>query len=201
MAYLHHIFDHTTDAVTPRAGNLLVAQPLLEDDYFERSVVALISTDADDGAVGITLGYKSGSTIGDVLPDTAVGRDLPVYIGGPLMDDHLFYVHTVGKDFDPQSKYIGNGLWLGTTPSVAIKAVGLGILPAGDFRFIVGYSGWSKGQLEQEIDDDTWAVATSNLDGHRLLELDGSSLWKYAVTSFGDRYRHWLLYPRLPISN
>ena len=206
MKNIADIFDHSTENRTPVPGSLLVAEPFLHESFFERAVIALISLSDTKGYMGIVLGNESTATLGDLLPnETTLGRaaKCPVYIGGPMGEDRLFAIHTLGNQFDPEGHFLGNGLWLSADIDTVIEAAGSGGADIGAFRFFNGYSGWTAGQLEEEIDNNVWALTDPEheLDGETLLSLDGNRQWQYAVRALGPRHRHWLLHPRTPQSN
>lgn len=206
MKTIADLFDHTTENRRPENGTLLVAEPFLHESYFERAVITLVDTDIEKSQMGIVLGNKSTATLGDLLPEgqkLGSAAKCPVYIGGPMGDDRLFAIHTLGKHFDPDGYYLGNGLWLAADIDLVIEGARNGGFDIGAFRFYNGYSGWSRGQLEEEISNNVWALTDSDrtLDGQLLLTLDDDRLWQYAVRSLGKRHRHWLLHPRQPQSN
>lgn len=190
------LFDHSTANDSPETGRLLVAEPFLHDEHFERSVIVPVTIDPADGVMGLVLGHKSDMTLGEIVDCVDEDCSIPVYLGGPMGQDTLFYIHKLGTDFDPDSKPLGNGLWLGSYAQSALMAACLKIFPENSFRFFLGYSGWTPGQLEREIKEDTWAMTTDTLSADTLLTLDGDKLWNYAVRSLGERFRHWLLHPR-----
>lgn len=202
MNKIKDIFDHTTDNVVPEMGRLLVAEPMMRDEYFSRAVVAPVTMDDNDGVMGIVLGNRSEYVLSDFLDNVIGGDHIPVFTGGPMSHDHLFVLHTLGTAFEKEARPLGNGLWLSANVEQAILAVEAAIFPGNPFRFFIGYAGWHVGQLEREIRENTWAVTEPDtLSGQELLSTEGNRQWQYALSSFGDRYRHWLLYPRVPFSN
>lgn len=202
MEKIKDIFDHSTDNVKPEVGRLLVAEPMMTDPNFSRAVIAPITVDHTDGVMGIVLGNRSALTLSDILDTTGSAGNIPVYTGGPMGNDHLFVIHTLGQSFEAEARPLGNGLWLSSKPDHALLAAEAEIFPNESFRFFLGYAGWTPGQLEREINEDTWAVTERDvLSGKQLLSTDENAQWRYALSSFGDRYRHWNLYPRIPFSN
>lgn len=199
------IFDHTTDNRPPALGSLLVAEPFLRESYFERAVVAPVTINDTDGVMGIVLGNSTGSTLGDLMGRDEAGpaADTPVYLGGPMGDDRLFAIHTLGPTLDPEARPLGNGLWLAADIDMVITAAGINTFSPGSFRFFNGYSGWTPGQLEDEIGRHVWALTdpANPLAGTALLAADDDRQWQYAVRALGPRYRHWLLHPRRPQAN
>ena len=90
---------------------------------------------------------------------------------------------------------------LAASEKEAIKRyVELGGPVEGRMKFIVGYSGWGKGQIASELKRHDWAVL--NQGDRNLLMGDGDDdQWRDAVARFGNRYRLWLNMPSDPTNN
>ena len=93
---------------TPKKGCILVSKPLINDGFFEQSVVYLTAHDAE-GSLGFTLN-KVSSLIAQDFIDEFSGRDT-IFYGGPVEQDALFYLH--GYDKLPGAVEVGNSLYLG----------------------------------------------------------------------------------------
>ena len=137
-----------------RRGQVLLAHPLLEDDNFQRGVI-LIADHDHQGTVGFVLNDATKY----LLPDALKGDwpTLPLHIGGPVDQDSLFFLHC-RPDIIPGSHSIDGFLHWGGEYEVMQSALRNGQLPSGHIRFFAGYSGWSPGQLEAEIDEGSWAI-------------------------------------------
>ena len=70
---------------------------------------------------------------------------------------------------------------------------------SGKVKFFLGYSGWSEGQLAQEISGDSWAVG--NADDEYLFSANGDAFWKRSVNRLGSSYKNWNQFPRDPRLN
>jgi putative transcriptional regulator len=66
-------------------------------------------------------------------------------------------------------------------------------------RFFAGYSGWSPGQLENEIAEKSWIV--TSLDDYQIMRSDSSSIWQESLESLGDVYKTWSNFPSNPAFN
>ena len=143
--------------MSPLVGRLLVATPLLDEPTFRRTVILLLDHN-DEGALGLVVNRPLEVDVSAVLPawqayTTDPGR---LYQGGPVqVDSALGLVAVPGADEDPLGvkRIIGSlGLVdLDTPPEVVAGSV------AG-LRIFAGYSGWSGGQLEAEIEQGAWYV-------------------------------------------
>lgn len=133
-------------------GTLLVSTPALFDPNFRRTVI-LVGEHGEEGAMGLVLNRASEMTVGDAVPDLAeiAGPGAPVYVGGPVQPQAVLVL----AEFDDPS-------------AAATLVVGdIGFARAdGDLehlaratrraRVFAGYSGWSPGQLEDELEEDSW---------------------------------------------
>lgn len=125
--------------------------------------------------------------------------NVEVYSGGPVDGDRLFMLHTLGKQVEG-SVEIANGIYVGGELTDIAAAVSSGAAVTGEMRFFVGYSGWGKGQLEDEIEGNFWAVSR-DYDPELLLTGSGTHYWREEVGRLGERYRSWLMIPENPSDN
>lgn len=146
------------------AGQFLIAMPSLTEPPFSRGVAFLCQHD-EDGAVGLLVNRLSEYRLGDVLaqmklacndPDTA---DLPVLIGGPVQQERGFVLHREAGRWE--SSYRINEQWSVTTSRDILVAMAAGEGPR-QALMALGYAGWSAGQLEQELKDNTWLTVEAN---------------------------------------
>ena len=78
----------------PIQGSLLVSEPFLLDSYFKRAVV-LLSEHDEKGTLGFILNKPTDVKLNDAVDDFP-DFDVPLYFGGPVETDTLFYIHTIG---------------------------------------------------------------------------------------------------------
>lgn len=158
--------------LTTLAGQLLLAHPVLEDGNFKRTVVLLSSHDGD-GAMGVVLNRPLDRQLGELNTDFALSplAGVPLYFGGPVESDQLILVtwHWIPAEQAFQ-------LHFGVEVEKATAMIGM---PGVTMRGFLGYSGWTKGQLENELKHDTWLV--SPVEGDWLIKHDGVSLWRAMV--------------------
>lgn len=181
------------DQPTPHAGCLLLAEPLMRDDTFSRSVLVLIEHSDSLGSMGFVTNHISRYTLNELVAEIERSEDIPVYIGGPVHHDRLYYLHTLG-DLIPQSESVCNGLYVSGDFRAMVEYINSGGEIEGKVRFFLGYSGWTKGQLEGEIKNYDWAVTTIT-DAKRLLTLQDEEAWRAEVQLLDERYRLWLNCP------
>ena len=196
---MNDIFNIIDEQPVPVNGSLLVAKPTVNDDFFRRSVILLINHD-DNGAMGLVLNNKSTLMLSEVLPGVNIVNDAPLYIGGPVNPEVMFYLHTLGTETIPGSIPVGDGLYFAGDFEAMKDYLETGGETAGKVKFIAGYSGWSPGQLMDEIERNDWAV----LDLHDIpVMMTGGFLetWEWAVSRFGQRYSMWRNVPLNPLDN
>jgi putative transcriptional regulator len=140
------------------AGQLLVATPLIDSGCFQKSVIYIFNH-SSDGAMGLIINQPielvnySALLEGMNLPSDMGAREIPVFFGGPVERARGFVLHTTDyfRDFS-----LGRSAEVALTASSAIlNDIVSGNGPAKS-SLIVGYAGWSAGQLEAEIEQNSW---------------------------------------------
>jgi len=191
-----NIFRIESNHVAPRQGNILIAEPFLSGSYFNRSIIILASCDKE-GAVGFILNKKVDFPVDDLLIDFPE-FDSDIHIGGPVGTDSIYFIHTLGKII-PGSIYIKDNLYWGGDFDALKTQIKLGLVDCSQVRFFLGYSGWSAGQLEEEIDENSWLVADSLAKD--IMKIDEEEMWVEAVRSMGGKYSMWENFPENPSLN
>jgi len=180
----------------PKAGELLLAEPFLADMNFSRSVVLLCECN-DDGTVGFVLNKPLDIKLQSVVEEIK-GFNPTLYLGGPVEPNTLHYLHRLGDLIDGSIEVLPGLFWGGSFESV--KAVlSQGGFRSRDIRFFVGYSGWGSGQLEMEMQENSWIK--TNLTGRQILATRSSELWRQIMVSLGGRYKVMANFPESPILN
>ena len=192
------IFQIESNKATPRQGSLLVSAPFLKDYHFARSVVLVVEHN-NEGSMGIVMNknFSNLMTLNELVPELASIPPIPLYKGGPVGRDTLFYLHTFSylKDALP----LGNGLYVNGDFEQMKRYILAGGETQGMVRFFMGYAGWQRGQLTQEIEANTWMVSNdSQVD---LLNMYLRDLWKESLCDMGGKYAVWSRYPKYPIMN
>lgn len=193
------LFNIDIENISPQKGSLLVAEPFLRESYFNHSVICLIDYDSIKTTMGIVLNRRLDIDLASVVPAITIDTEIPLFCGGPLSCDRLFYIHTLG-DIIPKSQTIIPGLYFGGDFDIISDYINSGYPIEGKVRFFLGYSGWDKGQLADELKENVWAV-TSISDIDMLLIGEDNSYWHNMVRSMGVKYRNWLYQPIDPTSN
>ena len=163
-------------------GKVLLAEPFMLDDNFKRSVV-LMCEHADSGSLGFILNKSLNMKINELLNDFP-NIESSVYYGGPVQTDTIHYIHDVGHLLD-DSEEIMSGIYWGGDFEQLKTLIATGLVTSKNIRFFVGYSGWTKSQLKDEMKLSSWVVADMDL---KYLFKSKSDLWKRVMHRKGDAY-------------
>jgi putative transcriptional regulator len=139
-------------------NQFIIAMPTLTDNTFSRTAIYLCQHNAD-GALGIVINRKSDMKLKeifmqmDISISSLTAADAPVYVGGPIQQERGFVLHTTDKKW-AITLPISETMSLTTSRDI-IEAIAKG---EGPERYFValGYAGWGKGQLEQEMLSNSW---------------------------------------------
>ncbi len=170
---------------TSLAEQLLIAMPGLQDGYFAGSVSLICQHDAH-GAMGLVLNQDSEFDLGTLFDQLQMPcrdpdlRTRPVLSGGPVSPERGFVLHRDARRWD-SSLHLGSGLTVSTSRDI-LQAVAAGQGPE-RFLVLLGYSGWSPGQLEQELAENAWLNAPSSDD--ILFDAPIERRWQAATEQLG----------------
>src|SRR5690554_6599831 len=178
-------------------GKLLLSEPsMLLDTIFGRSVIFLTEYN-DQGAVGFIINKPIEHNLSDLIPD--IKTALPVYKGGPVEQDSLFFIHNQ-PDLIPYATEVSEGIFWGGDFEIVKELLNNGSLTQKNIRFFLGYSGWKNGQLEEEMDEHSW-ILVQNTYKSNLLTKAQSDFWKEQLVTLGDKYAIWANAPENPELN
>lgn len=179
----------------PHKGQILIAEMALTGDFsFSRSVI-LLTEHNQDGSVGFILNKKIDLTLSDLF--AGIKDTFPIYKGGPVDADNLYYIHR-SPELIPDSVEIVEGIFWGGHFESLYEELKKGAISPDDIRFFLGYSGWALGQLEYEIEANSWIVCEKHFD---IFSKDVSSIWKEELEKLGGDYLIWANSPENPNFN
>lgn len=189
-------------------GAYLVASPMLMDPNFRRTVV-MICEHGDAGSLGLVLNRPTSVTISEVVPDMAhveeAAKRAAVYSGGPVESNRLMVLRLGEADLPDAAlplealQEICAGVSLVADISGAlhrIRSAGAGVAP---YRFFLGYAGWGRGQLRDEMKEGAWLVRPP--DARLLFESEPKRAWHSAMLQLGGVYRLYAQMPHDPTVN
>ncbi len=169
----------------PSKGRILISEPFLSDPEFNRTVV-LLGQYSDQGAVGFVLNRLLNSYTDELVPDL-LDYNFPLYYGGPVEQNTLHFIHTCGDIIEGCEEICKGVYWGGNINSVN-EAIKNDLAKPEDFKFFVGYSGWTDGQLDDEIEQKAWWV--SECDRDTLFTDDLEDMWGVLVKHLGKNFEH-----------
>ncbi len=177
-------------------GKLLVAEPsILNDTAFNRSVI-LLSEHNNEGSVGFIMNKPSDFNLNDLIPE--MPNSHIIYIGGPVSRENLYFIHNV-PELIPDSQGIGKGLYWGGDFATVQALLLSNEISADNIRFFLGYSGWSKDQLQDELETTSWIVMENKFTN--IFRITDSTSWKEQLLKFGKKYQLWANAPENPSLN
>ena len=157
------------------APGILVSMPALKDSYFEKTVILLCSYD-HEGAFGLVMNHPSNALVKDFLSEDIKENDvfnIPILVGGPVQPDSFWAVHT--SDFSVEETTV-------ISPNINLSSAQDLLVPLSkgqvveSYQFGSGYAGWSAGQLDREIQEESWWLGP--LDENILFETEFAILMK-----------------------
>jgi putative transcriptional regulator len=175
------------------SGQLLIAGPNLFDPNFRRAIL-LIADHDDQGAVGVILNRPADLAVSEAAPE--LGSLVPsgdrLFMGGPVQPQAAVVV----AEFEDPSRasllaFGSIGFLTGEDPG----SVG-GIRRA---RVFAGYAGWGPGQIESEMEQDSWLVEPALPEDVFTAEPD--QLWSIVLRRKGRNYQLLTTMPFDPSSN
>lgn len=167
-------------------NHFLIAVPGMSDPNFQRTVT-LVCQHTADGAMGLMLNRLSDYKVGDVLDQMSIATDLqaladaPVLLGGPVQPERGFVIHEPGAEQWDSTFQLSDELALTTSRDI-LAAMARG---EGPKRALValGYAGWGEGQLETELQENSWLAVAA--DRGILFETPLELRWSSAARLMG----------------
>jgi len=167
------------------APALLVSMPQMLDPNFSRTVV-LLCKHSEEGAFGLVVNrplVTTGRVTVNLDPPVSTDRELQVWIGGPVEQQRSWIL--VGREPDEAEEMSGmriaDNLYLSADQELLRRL--LEPSPPPLTRLIVGYSGWSAGQLEEELEASAWLM--SDVDREVIFDTPSEKMWEAAIRRLG----------------
>ena len=160
-------------------NHIIISIPYMNDPFFSKSVV-LICDHNSHGSMGIILNKKlDQEKFNSKFRVETLNKERVIFFGGPVMVNFNLLLHDEKKLEDTSYK-IAENLFLSNNGFTNNK------IRISNKKFISGYAGWSKGQLENEIKNGDWIVQKARDD--LIFETDCEKIWNNAMKSLGFNY-------------
>lgn len=191
------MFKYDKDIPDPKGGDFLISEPFLPDPNFERSVI-LVCENNHEGTFGLVLNKSTDILLEDVLDEDVPFRGT-LNVGGPVEQNTLHFIHRLSQPIE-DSVEIGKGLfWSGNFEQVK-ALVRSGDADEEQVKFFLGYSGWSEGQLREELDRQSWFVKPA-ATVRQVFDMEEEALWQSILKDMGGKYKVFSNYPIDPRLN
>ena len=196
MPDIRKILNAGYNNVAPEAGKVLLSMPFTDDAYFQRAAILMVEHN-EEGSLGFVLDKALQRPVGFLLEEIK-DFDAPLFVGGPVEQDRLNFLHNKGEMIENAIPIIPN-LWLGGDIYQTLELIQAGMITPQDIRFFIGYSGWDDGQLENELKRNTWVV--SSLTSEDIFREPYNKLWQLGLKQLGEDYAYWEMLPPNPEMN
>lgn len=163
-------------------GQLLLSGAGLYDPNFRHTVV-LIAEHGAEGAVGVVLNRPLDVTVEDAVPGLAelVESGEALFEGGPVRPRQAVLLAQVSRPELLDVPVFGSvGFLTGDVPAHLEFAVRRA-------RVFVGHAGWSPGQLEAEMEEDSWILEPAREED--VFADAPDRLWHRILRRKGPEYR------------
>ena len=167
------------------AGDLLIAPPQAQMSSFNETVI-IVGVHNNEGTQGWVVNKPTGHRVSEILKEYNIqlSNDPELYWGGPVSPHTVWLLHSPEWRL-PNTRQI-NEHWCVTSNEQMFHCIAEGDAPR-YFRVMMGYSGWTQGQLVEELKatpprkhSNSWLVLR-NPDTEWLAEQSEDDLWREAV--------------------
>lgn len=165
-------------------GQFILDGGNLAGSFFARTVVLICQHD-EDGAFGLVLNRDTGNKVQEALTDNLPEhlQELEVFLGGPVQPTALTYLYTepglLMANVMPNVNF-GHSL-------EDLIELGNAYSPTRQVKVFAGYSGWSSGQLENEMAMKSWITHPASVE--LIFDTPPRELWKTILREKGWKHR------------
>ena len=181
----------------PKAGSVLISDPFLDEDFFRRSVILLCNHD-QEGSFGLVLNNYLTIDLHE-LEESFPDIQARISVGGPVDTEHLFFIHMYGEQID-SSTLISGKMYFGGDFEQLKELISNDPDCRSKVRFFLGYSGWGKEQLQNELKENSWIVA-NNIGDDEIFDTYNDELWRTCLEKQGERFKAISKFPLNPNDN
>ncbi len=167
-----------------RRGTFLIASPEIDSGIFHRAVI-LICENTNSGSFGLILNKRLDLN----LPEELLGlkelanTKVALLAGGPVQTNQMMLLHS-SDSIPDQTLSLLDGVFLGGDLPFLQSAVSDPEGPS--LRLCFGYTGWSPGQLRQELNDGAWIIAPGR-PAH-VFDTPHDHLWSQSLRELGGKF-------------
>jgi putative transcriptional regulator len=171
--------------ITDLTGHFIIAMPGLQDDNFNHTVTYICEHD-ETGSFGIIINQETTLTLKQIIKEMKIDTEAdydetqPVYIGGPVDQGRGFILHRPTGNWQSTLK-VNDRIALTTSKDILL-AIATNKGPK-DSIVALGYAGWTSGQLDDEIANNTWLSCPA--EEQIIFDTPPEERWKAAAQLIG----------------
>jgi len=172
-------------AISNLRNTLLIAMPSMDDPNFDHTVTLICQHD-EEGAFGVTINRPLEVTIGELLAQLDIElSDIQLsnrvaMSGGPVQSEQGFILHNTNRVWE-STLHIAENLSITSSKDI-LTDIAAGNGPD-QFLLVLGCAGWSPGQLEEEIKENSWLTCVAN--NSILFDMPYPHRWRGAASTLG----------------
>lgn len=155
------------------AGKILISAPSLQDPNFNKAVI-FITEHNEKGAIGFVIN-KLFSRAFNELAAFSVSPPIPLFNGGPVQTDQLYFLHRRPGLITGGINVTGV-VYTGGNFNQAVQCINEGTVTARDIKLCIGYCGWDPSELEAEMAEGSWLVCDT--DSEIVFSQEVDMLWE-----------------------
>jgi putative transcriptional regulator len=144
-----------------QAGLFLKSTDALNETVFEKTVIYLTEYN-ERGAIGFVINKPFDRPL-NALEEFRHSPAFPLYDGGPVDREHLFFLHR-RDDLIHGGTPAGGTIYSGGDFSQAVRHINNNSLTASDIKLFIGYCGWDARELEAELEEGSWTITDGSAE-------------------------------------
>lgn len=167
------------------ANKCLIATPAIKDPLFASSLVYMCEHN-ESGSMGLVVNHPTNQNLEEIFIQLNIEcedegiRKQPVYLGGPVQLEQGFVLHTNTDEWQ-KSTEVSAGIYVTSSKDI-LEAIAEHKGPD-EYMVILGFSGWASGQLESELQENSWLTSSADVD--LLFHDNADDKWQIAFDSLG----------------
>ena len=168
-------------------GTVLISKPFMEDKRFEKTIILIVESN-NEGTIGFIINKDNMKPV-DLMIDNYPKLSINVKNGGPVSKDNLFFIHR-HPELIINSQQIKPGIFWGGKLEDVVEKCQSGEILIDDIAFFLGYTGWKKNQLEEEIQEGSWIIHDIELQ-----KIPTQLEWSDLLIDVNKEYEVWAKAP------
>ena len=163
----------------------LIATPAIRDPLFASSLIYMCEH-SENGSMGLVINHRTSQNLKNIFDQLGIDceddsiNQQPVYLGGPVQLEQGFVLHTTAGGWQ-KSIEVSSDIYITSSLDI-LQAIAQKKGPK-DYLVILGFSGWASGQLESELQQNSWLTSTSSAE--LLFHQNSDDKWQMAFDTLG----------------